>query len=100
VGNGSVRRHAKIIQSVATNKAEGGEMYTLTDEDMQRLSKDFSYHPPKPDQVPRYNEIRDYAKAFAAVLLEKCPPSRERSIALTNLENAVMWANASIARNE
>jgi hypothetical protein len=75
-------------------------MYRITDEEIVRLEKDFSYHPPKPDQVPRYNEIRDLAKAYAGVLMMKCPPSRERSLALTALEEAVMWANASIARNE
>jgi len=75
-------------------------MYKITAEEESRLRKDFSYHPPKPDQIPRYEEIRDYARTFAAALLEKCPPSRERSLALTALEEAVMWANASIARNE
>lgn len=75
-------------------------MYQKSDEEIARLKKDFTYHPPKPDQVPRYNEIRDYAGTFAALLLAKCPPSRERSLALTHLEEAVMWSNASIARNE
>lgn len=28
------------------------------------------------------------------------PDSREKSLALTHLEDAVMWANAAIARNE
>lgn len=75
-------------------------MYHITAEDRARLEKDFTYHPPSPLQVPRYNEIRDFAGSFAAVLMEKCPPSRERSLALTALEESVMWANASIARNE
>ena len=76
------------------------EMYQITDEENRRLAKDFTYHPPKADQVPRYNEIRSQAEAFAAGLMQMCPPSRERSLALTALEEAVMWANASIARNE
>ncbi len=75
-------------------------MYRKSDEEQARLKKDFTYHPPKPDQIPRYNEIRDFALAFAGELMTKCPPSRERSLALTALEEAVMWANASIARNE
>jgi hypothetical protein len=75
-------------------------MYRITEEDEKRLKKDFTYHRPMPDQVPRYEKIRDFAGTFAALLLEKCPPSRERSLALTALEEAVMWANASIARNE
>jgi hypothetical protein len=29
-----------------------------------------------------------------------CPGSRELSLAITKLEEAVFWANAAIARNE
>lgn len=76
------------------------EVYTVTQEDQARLEKDFSYHPPKADQVPRYNQIRRGAKELAGLLHTCCPASRERSLALTNLEQAVMWANAAIARNE
>ena len=72
----------------------------LTVEDQERMKKDFTYHPPKPDQVPRYKEIRETFAAVALGLMQNCPPSRERSLALTALEEAVMWANASIARNE
>jgi hypothetical protein len=32
--------------------------------------------------------------------VEHTPESREQSLALTNLEQAVMWANAAIARRE
>lgn len=42
--------------------------------------------------------IRAAARIAAETILLMCPPSRERSLALTNLEQAVMWANASVAR--
>jgi hypothetical protein len=74
--------------------------YVPTQEDKARLEKTFTYHAPKADQVPRYNEIRDTAGRLAKLLLFVCPPTRERSLALTSLEEAVMWANAAIARNE
>lgn len=60
----------------------------------------FTYHPPKGDQAARYNHLRAVARSLALDIASTCPPSRERSIALTKLEEAVMWANASIARNE
>ena len=60
----------------------------------------FSYHAPKGDQAERYTIIRETAKELARVIDEKCPDSREKSLALTNLQQAVMWANASIAINE
>ena len=72
----------------------------LTEEDHKRIDRDFTYHPPKGNQQARYVEIRDTAKSFALLISDNCPASRERSLALTNLEQAVMWANASIARNK
>ena len=68
--------------------------------DEERLEKDFIYHAPKGDQVERYGNIRASAKCFAQLLMGECPPSRELSLAITNLEQCVFWANASIARNE
>lgn len=58
------------------------------------------HHAPKDDQAARYLQIRNYAKAFAEFLDGVCPPSRELSVAMTNLEQVMFWANASIARNE
>lgn len=64
------------------------------------IEKNFSYHTPKDDQAERYERIRYKAKMLAAYINENCPDSREKSLAMTKLEEAVMWANASIARNE
>ncbi len=66
----------------------------------EKLEKDFTYHAPKGDQIPRYQAIRDQAKQFAAYILDATIPSREQSLALTKLEEVVFWANAAIARNE
>jgi hypothetical protein len=74
--------------------------YNLTDDEKERLEKVFTYHPPKPDQIPRYEGIRYHAKLTALDIMENVPPSRERSLALTSIETAVFWANAAIARNE
>lgn len=74
--------------------------YAISGEQQSCLEKDFVYHPPRANQIPRYNLIRDEARKFAQLLMNNCPPSRELSLALTHLEEAVMQANASIARNE
>lgn len=68
--------------------------------DIPDLNKRFTYHPPKGDQAQRYEDIRRNAHSLAAFIDASCPDSREKSLALTKLEEAVMWANASIARNE
>lgn len=75
-------------------------MHKVTIEDKAILNANFTYHPPKPDQIPRYTKIRKDAMAFAKLIMKNCPHSRERALALTALENAIMWANAAIARNE
>ena len=64
------------------------------------LDNIYKYHTPNDAQVRRYQDIRDKAKELATMFNEVCPDSRERSIAFTNLETAVMWANAAIARNQ
>jgi len=64
------------------------------------LEKNFTYHAPKPGQPDRYERLREKAKELAYLITQECPPSRERSVALTELETSVFWANAAIARNE
>ena len=66
----------------------------------QDLNKIYTYHPPKGDQPQRYTAIREKCRELAELVSELCPPSRERSLAFTKIEEASMWANASIARNE
>jgi hypothetical protein len=66
----------------------------------EQIEHNFTYHAPKGDQAAKYEIIRSMAKDVAAHLLMLCPRSRELSLALTKLEEAVFWANAAIARNE
>lgn len=66
----------------------------------KQILNNFKYHPPKDDQNHRYEEIREKARQLACVINDHCPDSREKSLAITNLEQTVMWANSSIARNE
>jgi hypothetical protein len=68
--------------------------------DTVELQKRFTYHKPKEGQPERYEFIRDAAKSLAAVIVEETPESREQSLSITALEEAVFWANAAIARNE
>jgi hypothetical protein len=65
----------------------------------ERIESDFTYHPPKGNEAEHYQKIRASAKALALLLVELCPDRRERSLALTHLEETVMWANAAIARH-
>jgi hypothetical protein len=64
------------------------------------LENRFSYHSPKDGQPERYQAIRAEALKLAQLINAEAPETREQSLALTHLEDAVMWANAAIARNE
>lgn len=66
----------------------------------QVIENNFKYHSPKEGQPEKYTAIREKAKELAYLIDELCPNSREKSIAFTQLETSVMWANAAIARNE
>lgn len=66
----------------------------------KQIENNFRYHSPKAGQPEKYTALRDEAKILAHSFIDICPESRELSLALTKLEEAVMWANAAIARNE
>lgn len=63
-----------------------------------RIENDFTYHKPPAEIGDVFVSIRNKAKELALMIAEKVPAGREQSSALTNLEQAVMHANAGIAR--
>lgn len=66
--------------------------------DLIELKHRFTYHAPKEGQPDKYTCLRSEALDLAVVIKDLCPDSREKSLAITKLEEAVFWANASIAR--
>jgi len=74
--------------------------YPVSDEQIRDLNKRFTYHPPKESQPERYVVLREKGRELANLILQCSVPSREQSLALTKIEEAIMWANAGIARNE
>ena len=71
----------------------------MIDEKNEQIEDNFKYHPPKEGQPEKYEDLRSKAKELAYLIDELCPKSREKSLAMTKLEEGIMWANASIARN-
>lgn len=74
--------------------------YNPSDRVLDHIERVFTYSPPAGDQPARYVAIREAARELARMIVRLTPESREQSLALTRLEEAVMFANASIARNE
>jgi hypothetical protein len=74
--------------------------YPMSAELSGDLCRRFTYHKPKDSQPERYTALREKAHELAVLIAQTSLNSREQSLALTCLENACMWANAGIARNE
>ena len=55
----------------------------------------FDYHRPTTEQVEQISTIREGCKALHDLILT-LPSSRERSVAITKLEEVSMWANKSV----
>jgi hypothetical protein len=66
----------------------------------EELERRFSHHPPQnEDDVAKHEAIRETCLDAAVEIAAFIPASREASLAITKLEEAMMWANAALARN-
>ena len=68
--------------------------------DKAELEKRFTYHAPTQANIGHFKTIRNMALNFARYINGVCPDGREKSTAITKLDETVMWANASLARGE
>jgi hypothetical protein len=68
--------------------------FKTTPEDIDHM---FKYHPPKPDQVGRYEELREEARKFAQTILRLTPGCPDQTVAIRKVREAVMTANDAIA---
>lgn len=69
---------------------------------MDDIDVRFDHHPPADAAtVQRHEDMRAIFKATAKAAVDRMPPDmhRERALVLTNLEQALFWANAGIARH-
>lgn len=59
----------------------------------------FAYHPPRDEETVRRHEgVRDLCGDLATYLTSHLPDGREKSLAITKLEEVMFWSNAAIAR--
>lgn len=66
---------------------------------LHELDNRFTYHAPSLEQGAKFPMLRGVARDMAHLIVDLCPDSRERSAALTHLDEVVMFANAAIARH-
>ena len=66
----------------------------------ETLRSRFTYHKPTGNKAIYHQEVRNGCLDLALLINQKCPDSREQSLAITKLEEVMMWAMAAIARND
>lgn len=62
------------------------------------LERRFTYHQPTEGQVESMQDMRWRAKGLAYCISNNVPDSREKALALTKLEEAIMHANSGVVR--
>lgn len=65
------------------------------------IEHNFKYHPPTGNAVVQHQRLRDKARELADLIDEVLPvrAGREKASAITNVEQAMMWACAGVARH-
>lgn len=67
---------------------------------IEQFHNAIAYHkmtPNKQDVAQSFQTLRDAAREFGDIILETTEPSREQSLALTHVEEALMWATKQVA---
>jgi hypothetical protein len=70
------------------------ERFVLDDAEIEHR---FGYHRADQAAAVHYAGIRDAYKQLAKVVVESTPPGREQSLAMTALQESLMWTNAAYA---
>jgi hypothetical protein len=64
------------------------------------IDKPFAYHAPSPIGLEKINAIREAYSELLHTIETECPPSRHKSVAITELETSAMWAIKAVVFND
>lgn len=64
---------------------------------VEQLLNWFTYHSPTPDQLPKFQAIREAGFNLAKTIVENSPASDDQTAAIRLIREACMTANAAIA---
>lgn len=64
------------------------------------MLKTYAYHKPSTEGLRKITRLRQAFSDLTEDILHHAPESRERSVALTNLEQAAMWAIKAVVCND
>ena len=64
------------------------------------VKKTYAYHKPSTDGLEKIRVIREAFSTLHDLIESVAPQSREKSVALTNLETTAMWAIKAVVCND
>lgn len=64
------------------------------------IQRPYAYHKPSDDGLSKITQIRKAFSNIDALIKDLAPQSREKSIAITELETAAMWAIKAVVLND
>ena len=64
------------------------------------IDKPFAYHKPSEDGMTRITNLRESFSIVKQSIELNCPESRQRAVALTELETSAMWAIKAVVFND
>mgnify|MGYP000729930715 CR=1 FL=1 len=68
--------------------------------DSLRFRESITNHKPSSGATDEIESISEHATSLGYRIINSCPPSRERSLALTKIEEAVMWGVKAIVLHD
>lgn len=77
-----------------------GTKYGTASEEDRKLRRDLTNHTPSEEAQEDMEQLRRGFKSAALRIIRFVPDGREKSLALTKVEEATMWAMAGIARSD
>lgn len=64
------------------------------------IDKPYAYHKPSVDGLVRITKLREAYSDVQRAINEFCPQSRQKSVAITELETSAMWAIKAVVFND
>ncbi len=64
------------------------------------IDKPYAYHKPSSDGLDKINALREAYSSVQQCIEANCPISRQKSVAITELETSAMWAIKAVVFND
>jgi hypothetical protein len=104
LGEATGATKAEVLKTLEQRFPEADEIRIRTMREAaaaeSHIDKPFAYHKPSDDGMKKITELRAAFSQVKRVIEATCPPSRQTSVAITELETAAMWAIKAVVFND